>query len=59
MVVRTIAEKGYLDSADFKYDIASSRKYALAILDHFDERGLTIRSGSVRKLAPDHAKRML
>ena len=59
MVVRTITEKGTLDSADFKHDIGSSRKYALAILDHLDERGLTIRSGNVRRLAPDHAKRML
>ena len=59
MVVRTIGEKGYLDSADFKYDIGSSRKYALAILDHLDERGLTIRSGNVRRLTPDYAKRVL
>ena len=59
MVIHTIGEKGYLDSADFKHDIGSTRKYALAILDYLDQRGLTIRSGNVRRLAPDHAKRML
>ena len=59
MVVRTILEEGEVDSADFKYQINSSRKYALAILDHLDALRVTIRSGNIRKLSVDYKRRMM
>ncbi|MCX8037027.1 MAG: selenocysteine-specific translation elongation factor [Candidatus Sumerlaeia bacterium] len=59
MVVATIQEKGVLNSADFKYHIASSRKYALAILDYLDARRVTVRVGNDRKLAPDFRRNLL
>jgi selenocysteine-specific elongation factor len=59
MVVALIREKGELDSADFKYSIDSSRKYALAILDRLDSMHVTIRSGNIRTLSPDYEKRMI
>ena len=48
-----------LNSADFKYAIDSSRKYALAVLDWLDARHVTLRIGNDRKLAPDYQKRLL
>jgi selenocysteine-specific elongation factor len=57
IVVDLIRERGELDSADFKYHIASSRKYALAILDRLDSMHVTIRSGNIRKLSPDYERR--
>lgn len=59
IVVRSIQEKGPLDSADFKYHIGSTRKYALAILDYFDARKITVRIGNNRKLAINHEKNLL
>jgi selenocysteine-specific elongation factor len=58
-VVSVIREMGDLDSADFKYHIDSSRKYALAILDHLDSLRVTLRSGNIRRLAPDYEKRLM
>ena len=58
-VVRAIQEKGMLDSADFKYIIDSSRKYALAILDFLDARQITVRNGNIRKLSPNYEKRLI
>ena len=59
MVVALIREKGVLNSADFKYHIDSSRKYALAILDFFDARRVTRRIGNDRQLAPDFERNLL
>ncbi len=59
MVVAILQEKGVLNSADFKYHIASSRKYALAILDYLDARRVTVRVGNDRKLAPDFRRNLL
>jgi selenocysteine-specific elongation factor len=59
LVVAEIAEKGVLNSADFKYRIDSSRKYALAILDYFDARRVTLRHGNERKLAPGYERNLL
>jgi selenocysteine-specific elongation factor len=59
LAVNLIRERGELDSADFKYSIHSSRKYALAILDYLDSLRVTIRSGNFRKLSPDYERRML
>jgi selenocysteine-specific elongation factor len=59
MVVALITEHGTLDSADFKQNIDSSRKYALAILDFLDSKGITVRSGNLRRLAPNYKGKML
>jgi len=58
-VLAIIQERGVLNSADFKYEIDSSRKYALAILDWLDARHITLRIGNDRKLAPDYQKHLL
>ena len=58
-VVAVIQERGVLNSADFKYEIHSSRKYALAILDWLDARHVTLRIGNDRKLAPDYQNHLL
>ncbi|MBX7256241.1 MAG: selenocysteine-specific translation elongation factor [Candidatus Hydrogenedentes bacterium] len=59
LVISIIQEKGVLDSADFKYAIDSSRKYALSILDFFDARHVTVRQGNDRKLAPNYQRNVL
>ncbi len=59
MVIRIIQERGQLDSADFKNDIGSSRKYALAILDDLDARNITVRNGNYRRLAPQYESRLV
>ena len=59
MVVSTIKEKGILNSADFKYSIDSTRKYALAILDFLDSRRVTMRVQNDRKLNPDYQRYLL
>jgi len=58
-VVKIISEKGVLNSADFKYAITSTRKYALAILDFLDSRHVTVRIGNDRKLTPDYRKHLV
>jgi selenocysteine-specific elongation factor len=58
-VVKLILEKGSLNSADFKYVIDSSRKYALAILDYLDSQRVTIRIGNDRKLTPDYQRHLV
>jgi len=59
MVVNIIREKGVLNSADFKYSIDSTRKYALAILDFLDSRRVTMRVQNDRKLNPDYQRYLL
>jgi len=59
MVIRIIRDQGELDSADFKHHIDSSRKYALAILDYLDSLRVTLRSGNMRRLAPDYERRRM
>jgi selenocysteine-specific elongation factor len=59
LVLRLIRERGHLDSADFKNDIGSTRKYALAILDYLDARRVTLRIGNNRKLAPGYERNLL
>jgi selenocysteine-specific elongation factor len=58
-VVAAILEKGTLNSADFKYVIDSSRKYALAVLDYLDSKRVTIRIGNDRKLTADYRKYLI
>jgi selenocysteine-specific elongation factor len=59
LVVAAVGKDGMLDSADFKHAIGSSRKYALAILDYLDTRGVTLRMGNIRKLAPGYEKHLV
>jgi selenocysteine-specific elongation factor len=59
IVVRTIREKGSLDSADFKYALGSTRKYALAILDFMDARRITVRTENIRRLAADYQRKLI
>ena len=59
MVVSIIREKGILNSADFKYNLNTSRKYALAVLDFLDAKRVTVRSGNDRKLTVDYAKYLI
>lgn len=59
LVVRTILEKGSLDSNEFKEQLGTSRKYALGFLDFLDARKITIRSGNARTLASDYRSRLV
>ncbi|HUF37305.1 MAG TPA: selenocysteine-specific translation elongation factor [Anaerolineales bacterium] len=45
-----IADAGALTVAGFRDRFGTSRKYALAVLEHFDAIGLTVRDGDVRRL---------
>ena len=58
-VVEVIGERGLLDSGDFKRDIGSTRKYALAILDYLDAKHVTVRRGNMRSLSSNYEKNML
>jgi len=59
-VVELIKENGSVNSADFKYRIDSTRKYALAILDFLDARRVTVcLQNHDRKFAPDYERNLL
>ncbi len=45
-----LAERGEITVAQFRELIGSNRKYAMALLGHFDAEGLTRRDGDVRVL---------
>ncbi|MFP6599321.1 MAG: selenocysteine-specific translation elongation factor [Deltaproteobacteria bacterium] len=47
-----LAEHGEVTAAGFRDLISASRKYSIPLLDYFDARGLTMRSGDVRRLRP-------
>ncbi|MEW6747393.1 MAG: selenocysteine-specific translation elongation factor [Planctomycetota bacterium] len=59
IVVRLIKENGILNSADLKYHLESTRKYALAVLDHLDLRKVTVRIGNDRKLAANYERYLI
>jgi selenocysteine-specific elongation factor len=50
-VVRHIQQNGSITVADFRDKYRTTRKYALAILEHFDAINLTKRDGDLRRLA--------
>ena len=52
MVQRAIERTGQLTAGDFKDLTGTSRKYAIPLLEHFDEIGLTVREGAGRILKP-------
>ncbi len=59
LVVKIITQKGVLSSGNFKQDLNTSRKYALAVLDFLDAHRITVRSGNDRRLATDYQKHLL
>jgi hypothetical protein len=48
-----------LDSADFKNQLETSRKYAITFLDYLDSKRITIRVGNLRKLMTGYEERLL
>ena len=59
LVIAHIEENGVLDSGVFKTHLGSTRKYALAILDHLDSRMVTVRRGNDRRLTGNYRKNTL
>ncbi|PKO06840.1 MAG: selenocysteine-specific translation elongation factor [Chloroflexi bacterium HGW-Chloroflexi-3] len=51
-VIKKIELSGTLTVAEFRDKFQTSRKYALAFLEHLDAKGITIRDGDFRKLRP-------
>lgn len=51
-VITKIGLSGSLTVAEFRDKFQTSRKYALAFLEHLDAKGTTIRDGDFRKLRP-------
>jgi len=49
-VIDKIEHSGSLTVAEFRDEFQTSRKYALALLEHLDAKGTTIRDGDYRKL---------
>ncbi len=50
-VRRLIEERGAATVAEVRDRLATSRKYALALMEHLDSIGVTVRDGDVRRLA--------
>ena len=54
--VRTALEQdAKITVADVRDRFETSRKYALALLEHLDDRGLTVREGDFRRLSQKSA----
>ncbi len=51
-VIQQIKSSGSLTVAQFRDKFSTTRKYALAFLEHLDQKGTTIRDGDARKLRP-------
>ena len=49
-LLESIGKTGFLASGAFKDELGTSRKYAIPLLEHFDEVGLTVREGEGRVL---------
>lgn len=49
-VITKIEKSGSITVAEFRDKFQTSRKYALAFLEHLDAKGITIRDGDFRKL---------
>jgi selenocysteine-specific elongation factor len=49
-VISHLKAKGTLTVAEFRDRYQTSRKYALGLLEHLDQRGITRREGDFRKL---------
>ncbi|MEW6072877.1 MAG: selenocysteine-specific translation elongation factor [Planctomycetota bacterium] len=57
--VAAIRARGVLDSGDFKNDLGSTRKYALAVLDFLDARHVTVRRGNIRTLSANYERNLV
>jgi selenocysteine-specific elongation factor len=49
-LIERLAADGEITAATYRDALNASRKYAIALLDHFDHSGVTTRVGDVRKL---------
>ena len=47
-----LEERGQASAAELKEAMGTSRKYAIPLLEHFDDEGKTLRQGDVRVLGP-------
>jgi selenocysteine-specific elongation factor len=47
---RLLQERGTLTAAEVRDHFNTSRKYALALLEHLDSIGMTVREGDIRRL---------
>ena len=47
-----LEERGQASAAELKEAMGTSRKYAIPLLEHFDDQGKTLRQGDVRVLGP-------
>lgn len=50
ILVDHLLENGTITMAEFRDKLGTSRKYAMALLEDFDKRKLTLRDGDVRRL---------
>jgi selenocysteine-specific elongation factor len=50
VLYKYLADKGEITAATFRDLLGSSRKYTIALLEHFDREGITVRIGDVRRL---------
>jgi selenocysteine-specific elongation factor len=50
VLCKYLAEKGEISAGTFRDLLGSSRKYTIALLEHFDREGLTLRVGDIRRL---------
>lgn len=49
-LVESVTRTGFLLSSAFKDELGTTRKYAIPLLEHFDEVGITVREGEGRVL---------
>ena len=50
ILIDFITREGQLESVKFKYLLDTTRKFAIPLLDYFDNVGVTIRTGNTRHL---------
>jgi len=55
-VLALLAREGEATVSRIRDELDTSRKYALALLEHMDSLGLTVRDGDVRRVGPRSVK---
>ncbi len=50
VLYKYLSEHKEINAATFRDLLSSSRKFTIALLEHFDREGITIRIGDTRKL---------
>lgn len=58
LAVSTVQANGQMETGEFKRLLGTSRKYALAVLEHFDAAQITLRVGDVRRLHPVYVRKV-